>query len=319
MADYIQDASPDVRACARIALKKLQELSPSEFDRLLKRRLNEATVKRLKTMLDKDSTMLSPATKRTLKSAEITRLSQNFTGRSKFSAESRASGLRKSGSRLKLIDTKEPADFEQFLSLSEEMKSQDWKCRYDTINRVTELTTQYMPVLATSTKILTVVDIFSRALSDQNLKVSLHSLNCLIKVVPTMKSLIEPHLSMMLTALAAPLGSANSGVRDAASDVLGLLREHCSASSMVQPLVASINNSINRAKPTLLYTLSEILEDVHSARPSLIKKYVVPLACKLADDANAEIRGESQKLMRRLQEVVGELLTDYMPASKAHY
>mmetsp|Transcript_34183 Transcript_34183/g.59789 ORF Transcript_34183/g.59789 Transcript_34183/m.59789 type:complete len:1228 (+) Transcript_34183:443-4126(+) len=314
LAEYITDASPDVRASARSALKKLQELIPSDFDRLLKRRLNEATIKRLKSMLDKDSTMLSPSTKRTLRSADVTSLGQSFTGRSKLSNDSRASGMRKSGSRFKLIDTKEPPEFEQLLTLSEEMNSQDWKSRYDTINRVTELTTQCMPALAASTKILTVVDIFSRALNDQNLKVNLHSLNCLIKVVPTMKTSLDSHLGLLMTALAGPLGSANSSVRDTASDVLSLLKEHCTATNIVHPLVQTIHNANNRAKPTLLYTLSEILEDVHAARPSLIKKHVVPLVIKLSEDANADIRSESQKLMRRLQEVVGELLTDYLPS-----
>jgi hypothetical protein len=97
---------------------------------------------------------------------------------------------------------------------------------------------------------------------------------------------------------------------------VSLVTEHCAASSIVQPLVNAMNNSNNRAKPALLVTLSELLEEVHATRPSLINKYVVPLVLKLADEPNSEVRTESHKLIRRLHVVVGSLLLDYTPASK---
>jgi hypothetical protein len=196
------------------------------------------------------------------------------------------------------------------------MSSPEWKIRYNSIGALQDLTIEHSEALKSSTKLLNVLDTFCKGLSDQNLKVHIHTLNAFIKTIPVLGRSIEPHLSLVINSLLPGLGSANSSIREMARDVTHSIVQICESSSVLVPLTSVFSNANTRSKVSILALIIDLTPKVYEKKPNLVIKHVIPLAYKLAEDSKIEVREENTRLINKLYQIMGSGLFEHLPAGK---
>lgn len=67
---------------------------------------------------------------------------------------------------------------------------------------------------------------FAKGLSDMNLKVSIHSLSALLRIIPLYNTKIDPHVGALLSPIGLAVGSSNSSIRCMAVDVVECVIEN---------------------------------------------------------------------------------------------
>lgn len=304
LAGWLSEAGQEVRANARAALQALKSAynSEGEFERMIERTLPESASKKVKDSLDHE-VLTSP------------KAADDFISPRKPPISGRRPAVKSYG------DANEPADFADLPRLVADMSQSEWKRRYEAVDGALALISKHTDALKSSTRLVTVVDLLNKAISDSNLSVTLHALSGLAKNMPLLKGTLEPHSPLLIHALAVGIGSANSAIRDAARHSLYILLSNTDFGYSVPALTAALQTSTPKAKPTLMSLLCgmwylDFLPSIHSKKPSLIHKQVLPLTFKLLDDAKLEVRTECHKLVHALYAVLGSVLVECTPASK---
>ncbi|CAG9313161.1 unnamed protein product [Blepharisma stoltei] len=293
LGNLIVDASPDVRDSARRAFTSFELSVPSQVERekILSRSLSENIQKKLKEPGKARDRAESPFTKR------------------------KTQGEFKTNSELEVITPSIPQEIYQIeneisepdtpieiLRLSEEINQKEWKSRYDAIGKIPDLL-EFMT--ANIYNLTSIVGILSKGLCDQNLKVQIHSLNALIKIIPSLKRILEPHLEIIMQSLIAALGSANSSIREIAKDAVNLIFKNCEHYAIILPLANQISSGNPRAKVAMINFIIEAIPSTHKIRPEILIKYIAPLGLKLMDDPKEDVKVENKKLIKKLYEVIG--------------
>lgn len=95
--------------------------------------------------------------------------------------------------------------------------------------------------------------------------------------------------------------------------------------SLLQPLLNIIQyNSNVRLKPALLDQLTDLLEHTSENKEyqnrnqfnMLIQKQVLPVSFKLLDDNKNEVKSRTERLFKKLHQMIGQQLLDSCPQSK---
>ena len=304
LTEYLSDASFDVRNNSKEAIICLCDGYSSEvdFEKAISRFVNENSKKKIMEAVRNKAFRTSSPIK---KSAQ-----REFRSSVAMEKNSRASRTRSIGF------TQEPHELEAIQTFQTEILSTEWKVRYETISGLQDLVSKTARFLKTSNKLLTVLDIFSKGLSDSNLKVHIHTLNSLVKIIPELNRSLEPHLGILFTNLILGLGSANSSIREIAKSVCSSLVENCEASTILISITSCIPASHTRAKLTLVSILCDLISPVYEKKPALISKNVVPVAVRLVEDTKMDVKELAVKLVKKLYNTMGDSFFDCVPAGK---
>ncbi|OMJ84419.1 hypothetical protein SteCoe_14497 [Stentor coeruleus] len=306
LADYLSDASFDVRNNSKEAVIALSKGFPSDMDleRVLLRALPDASRKKIMEAIHSktgDMRTLSPIKKsahRDLRSSQmIEKYSRNLRTRS-------------------IGASQEAPELEGIQKIQGDMSSNEWKIRYNSIGTLQDLVIENAQILKSSQKLLTAIDIFCKGLSDSNLKVHIHTLNALKKVIPVLSKSLEPHLILLISSLLPGLGSANSSIREIAKEVANIIIQNCDPGAVIIPSTSAIHNANTRSRATLVALIIELIPKVYEKRPNVIIKNVIPAMIKLMDDTKIEIREECGKLFFKVYEVMSSEFFEHVPAGK---
>lgn len=303
LAGYLSDAGQEVRANSRAALLALKGAYglEGEFDRMVERTLSEIMARKVKEIMDQEG--VSSPTEAALISPKRPPLSSRRPVAKSYN------------------EPQDPADFADLPRLVADISHAEWKRRYEAVDCALALVSKHTDVLKRSAKLVTVIDLLNKALGDSNLSVTLHALSGMAKAIPLLTGALEPHTPLLIHTLVLGVGSSNSAIRDAARHSLYTLLSNCDFGYSVPAFTSALHSSIPKAKPTLISLLCgtfhvDFLPSVHSTKPSLIHKQVIPLTFKLLDDPKQEVRSECHKLVHALYAVIGSVLVECTPASK---
>jgi hypothetical protein len=306
LADYLADAAFDVRNNSKVAFLALSEgfASEMDFERALMRSLNDASRKKvMEAIHNKTGEMrnLSPIKK----SAHRELRGTHMLEKSSRNVRTRSIGA-----------SQEAPELESIQKLSSEMSSNEWKTRYNSIGSLQDLVLENSIPLKSSQKLITVIDIFCKGLSDQNLKVHIHTLNALIKIVPVLNKSLEPHLTLIMSSLLPGLGSANSSIREIAREVTNTIIQNLESCAVIVPVISAFPNTNARSRATLIVLIIELIPKVYEKRPNVIIKNVIPLILKLVDDSKIDVREECARLVFKVYQVMSAALFEHVPPGK---
>lgn len=83
-------------------------------------------------------------------------------------------------------------------SFMDRMSSRDWKIRYEAIHEVSSYAVKHKEAVVKERHTGTIFDCFAKGLVDSNMKVNIHSLSALLKIIPLFKKNLEPHVQNLL-------------------------------------------------------------------------------------------------------------------------
>jgi hypothetical protein len=144
------------------------------------------------------------------------------------------------------------------------------------------------------------LECFANGISDMNLKVNIHSLSALLRIIPLYQSRIDLNIGIILAPLGNAAGASNSSIRNMARDVFACLLEHCPATTLINPLVNACVSSNQRAKPVLLGYLSTVINQVYQVKPQLITKALVSTLMRVVEDKKMDVRVAFNKLLQSI-------------------
>ena len=291
LANYIQDAAPEVRESARECFLALGR----DLDRVLSKYLPESIYKNVKDQLEKDS-----------KRKSFNRSAEPIRTSSISSVKKRTiSSKRSSSNRLRISQNLEN-DISYINSINTDLHSEDWKIRFGALEKIHGGIIEELNSEQSSMKLLSLIDCLCRTITDQNSKVSHHSLTSLQDLIPKMQSSIEPHLGLLITSLVVTLGSSNPGIRDCTNKICEDIVFMCDSSVAIGPFTSAINVANPRARALLVSLISKIIEDVYKKKPNLITKFAIPLIYKIIDDPHVEVKEEAKKFAIIMYNILGE-------------
>ena len=303
--EYLSDASFDVRNNSKEAVISYSDgfATEIEFEKSITRFISDSARKKIMEAVRNKSFRTSSPLKRSAQ--------REFRSSMALDKNSRASRTRSIGF------TQEPSELEILTKYQSDMLSPEWKQRYETISSLQELTARHSKYLKASNKLITVIDLFCKGLSDSNLKVHIHSLNALNKIIPELSKSIEPHLTVLFASLVPGLGSANSSIREIAKNVSFCIYEHCEASAVMLSATSVILSANPRAKIALVSIICDTAEKVFDKKPNLLAKNVVPLAVKLVENSKADVKDCAVKLVKKLYIIMADAFFDAIPSGKS--
>ena len=160
---------------------------------------------------------------------------------------------------------------------------------------------------------------FALGLSDMNIKVNIHSLSALIRIIPLYKAQLDTHVAQLVVPLGISLGSPNSSIRSMSKNVIEILMAHCPPVVLITPFLNAAMVSNNRGKPILLNMIQGMLPIAYKTRPNIINKQWVAGVMKLQSEKKAEVRVAVTKLLGAMYNTMGSAVVELMPASKLQF
>lgn len=128
---------------------------------------------------------------------------------------------------------------DEFDSLRDKLESKDWKTRYETIHAISAYTVKFKDKIKQDQRVEPIFACFAKGLMDSNLKVNIHSLSALLKIIPLYSRHLDRTLGPMTASLMSNLCSANSSIRLMSNDVFECLKEHCAIEELFSGLISS--------------------------------------------------------------------------------
>eukprot|EP01137_Pigoraptor_chileana_P022734 Opistho-2@7127 len=338
--EFVADSGPETRYNARRALLMIAQ-APSG-DRLLARHLDGTANNKLRELVDSlrvkglgdkpaGVTTATPRRARTTSSGGELTVVGNGNDSAAFgssygadSASAHAGGLSSAakGDRAPVgrkpsaatskgsASGREPAEFGSLPEILTNLASNDFRQRMDALIAVTDIIERYPSEIA-ATQLTRVFDAFVPRLTDVNSKVNVFALQCFLRIVPTMRELVDGVLNAVIPALGANLSSANPVIRGLAGEVLDALNEYAGHGNLVQSLAQVAHHSNTRVKPALVEKLADLIGAIHSKRPNLIVKYVLPLAFDLMNEQKGDIKVSGSRLLQELYNTMGPAIYEH--------
>ena len=194
-------------------------------------------------------------------------------------------------------------------SIKENLSTGDWVRRVEALSRLKEV--------AAKSKALSLESIacLVSGLDDSDSRVSMHTLTVLSKIIPCTTN--RPDLSSLLPSLIGLLNSMNTLLRNNAKDVCRILMHQADLALFLPSVIKELDREKDKSWLFLFSLLIDSLQVIHSQRPSLIKKFIVPYGIKLLNEQPVSIT--AKKFLDRLGVVVGEELQEWMGDSWEYY
>jgi hypothetical protein len=305
--DFSTDASSEVREAAKQAMCSFKATfrSDNELNKVLSKYLDNTGIRRYTSIPNLDRT----AEFKPLRSSSVVEKSVKPTIREKQEIKSAGAKVQHIRIRAQNSNLQIP-EFDKIASIITEISHKDWKVRLEGLSRLEELVTRYSAELQSSTKILSILDCFSKLMNDSNLKVNIHALESFNLVIPKLVDTLETSLPLVIGAIIYNANSLNSVVRDLAVQVCETLKIHCSAISLLVPFCSTISSTNPKARQIVVKTLTEIVPNIPDSKSFLLKKHVVPVLFKLLEDPSCEIREESTRLVKVVYSSLGSWLIE---------
>ncbi len=155
-----------------------------------------------------------------------------------------------------------PVEFGNLEGLLTLCQSSDWKVRMEKINEVYEICDQYPEEAMQHRHSGKIIDVFSKQISDPNVKVSLNSLKLLINLTSRLYPLMQSNIGVILNELFNCFASNKIEIRSLSDDLYCEIETHVERGILVQYLCNSSIYGLQKARPTILSKLAGIIKYV---------------------------------------------------------
>ena len=309
--ENLTDANPEVRSLAKQAYSKIIENMPNEnvFDLSSAPGLKYSTFRRMKDQFKKKSKPHSVSNfSISKKELRVTLPSLN-----KHKAKKLISNSARDLLATVKIET-EPEELIKLKKIQEDILSLDWKTRYDSVTSALELAKLSLSPLKEAGKVEDLVLVFEKAIKDTNMKVLIHSLAYLAKLIHVLKADIEGFVKILIENVLVSLGCSNSSIREASCEVCILLGLHCKPDLLVPLLVENIQKTGPKGKPLVLNVIVNLLPGMKNK--VFMEGELLNLAYKYVDDTRLDMRNEASRILVFLYKNIGNLVIESTPTKK---
>jgi hypothetical protein len=208
----------------------------------------------------------------------------------------------------------EPEELLKLVKLEQDILNNDWKIRYDSITSCLELAQSSKKTLKDLGKLESFFMIIEKGSKDANLKVRLHSLSYLSKLIPIFKTEIEPFLRLLMESVVSALGCSNTSIRESGCDVCILLGLHTSPDVLVPLLCENISKSGAKGKALVLNII--VNQAPGMKNKSFLEVELLNLAYKFIDDSRLDVRNEASRILIFLYKTIGNSVFESTPTKK---
>lgn len=290
LADYLSDGALEVRQNAQEAFEELYKGVKSEtnLEQLLVRSLKEQLYQKVETLMKKKSRSQSPQ-----KSLSESRISKNSI-----------ISLRRHFPKFTLKKSSE--NFSDFFF---KVKESDWRSRYDLITKLAEATKTSNITLPEAEQIVNTLCI---GLNDSNIKVQIHTLTTLKKIIPSLKSLLNPSLLQLMKEISVFLNMQNFNLRSMAGELLPILAKFCDVEVLIINILYVLKTCRSRGRIMLLKFLCG---QVRSVCEEDLQLFVETL-CENLDFPRQDVRAEAEKCIIGLFDFINDRIFQFVPKEK---
>ena len=314
ISEYLSDASPEVRKSAKQAFDILVEIIPNEghINAMAIQGVKENVLRRVKDAIKKKPkphsvSSISFSNKRQDLRVTLPALVKNQAKPMSISAR-------------EIPPSVVPTESEEILKKVEQAEAgildMEWKVRYDAISTAVDIIKNQHRVLVASNKLGNLLHVMEKGLTDSNLKVLVHSLTYLVKLIPLLSSRSDGYLGHVLEPLVVSLGSSNTSIRDVAWDACILVSLHSKMEGFLPLLANCIAKTSPRGKAAVITLMVNSVNSVKDM--AMLTNCMLPVAYKFVDNSRVDIRNEAGRLLGALYRVLGNQVLDSAPTSKLH-
>ena len=289
LAEYLTDAGNEVRKVSLAAFEELAKAlkSESELDLVLMRSMKDSLYQRVKAALSRMSRSQSP-----VKSISEPRLKQGtFKLRRHFP---------------KFTNNKTS---EEFNEISRKMLEKDWKARFDSISLISEASKTTSFNLNQTEQIVNTLCI---GMKDVNVKVQIHTLATLKKLIPSLRSLLNPYLSQLASELCKLLNNQSLFLRDSVSECFPLFSSYCDLEMLVIAIIGSIKMCKSRGRICLLRFFNTKIKQV--CEEDLMS--FVECLCENCEYPRQDVRAEAETCLLSLYGFLDEKIFQFVSDSR---
>lgn len=194
-------------------------------------------------------------------------------------------------------------------SIKENMLTGDWVRRVEALSKLKDVAVKSKAITNESLGCLI------SGLDDSDSRVSMHTLTVLSKIIPCTSNKID--LSGLLPSLIVLLNSMNTLLRNNAKDVCRILMHQADLNLFLPSLIKELDREKDKSWLFLFSLLIDSLQVIHSQKPALTKKFILPYGKKLLSEQPVSIT--AKKFLERLSIVVGDELQELMGDSWEAY
>jgi hypothetical protein len=194
-------------------------------------------------------------------------------------------------------------------SIKENLMNGDWVRRVEALSKLKDVTIKSKVIDENSMSCLI------SGLEDTDSRVSMHTLTVLSKVIPCTTN--KPDFSGILNKLIGLLNSMNTLLRNNAKDVCRILMHQADLNLFLPSVIRELDREKDKSWLFLFSLLIDSLQVIHSQRPSLTKRFLVPYGVKLLNEQPVSIT--AKKYLERLGIVVGDELEELLGSSWEYY
>lgn len=201
-------------------------------------------------------------------------------------------------------------------NLINSLQASDWKERQQAIDQFVDLV-QLNPD-GSGQKFTKVFDAFIPRLQDSNSKVNLYALQCLPKILHCLANQSTALVPPMVAALTSNFASKNTNIFSAAEEALDEFIKHIDKTLLVQPFCSTAQFGSSRVKPIMVDKLADIVSTVHTRKPQVVSRHILPLLWSLLNTAsnssagagNSALKTSTSRLTSTLYSCMGRSLTE---------
>ena len=285
LAEYLIDAANEVRKASLAAFEELAKAvkSESELDLVLMRSMKDSLYQRVKAALSRMSRSQSP-----VKSVSEPRLKQGtFKLRRHFP---------------KFTNHKTSEEFD---GIFRKILEKDWKSRFDSISLISEASKTTSFNLNQTEQIVNTLCI---GMNDVNIKVQIHTLSTLKKLIPSLRSLLNPYLSQLTGELCKLLNNQSLFLRESVSECFPLFSNYCDLEMLVIAIINSIKLCKSRGRICLLRFFNSKVKQV--CEEDLMK--FVDCLCENCEYPRQDVRAEAETCLLSLYGFLDEKLFQFV-------
>ncbi|RMX50084.1 hypothetical protein pdam_00002933 [Pocillopora damicornis] len=149
-------------------------------------------------------------------------------------------------------------------------------------------------------------------------KVNLYALQCLPKILHCLANQSTALVPPMVAALTSNFASKNTNIFSAAEEALDEFIKHIDKTLLVQPFCSTAQFGSSRVKPIMVDKLADIVSTVHTRKPQVVSRHILPLLWSLLNTAsnssagagNSALKTSTSRLTSTLYSCMGRSLTE---------
>ncbi len=208
------------------------------------------------------------------------------------------------------------SDVPEFVELLRLLQSSDWKDRATGISRLVATVEDNLHKLQ-DRDILELFDALLPRLSESNSKVNSLAFISLNKVIPLLSESLKPFANRVVEIIANSLGSTNPQIRTSCAQAFDTLLRCVDSTTLLPHLVTTINATNARTKAIIMEKLRPVVQNAFLKKPSVVIKYLLPMCCKLIKEAKTNVKAANISILKTLYFLMKEDLFEQISNSMA--